>query len=182
MRGVRVFFTFGFLLVPGFGRLLKNEHVQLMWFTYCNTDRVELGSFLLAVEHYLSAQLRMPADAVESVLNPECLEALSLAVDVDGDKQVGNKPLAAPRPPYIHECGGRTVYCLAGLTSGDSLNYSFRFRRLCIWQPVSVFVGGTWGMGALPWPGDGVGGEPSNGLTRLALPRPTTLCMQCWPQ
>ena len=83
---------FSALYLFHFGRLLDNEHVQLMWFSYCNTDRVELDSFLLAVGHYLSDQLRMPADTVQAVLDPKCLDALSLAVDVNDDKQVGNQP------------------------------------------------------------------------------------------
>ena len=73
-------------------RLLANEHVQLLWFTYCSTDRVELDSFLSAVRRYLSDQLKMPADEVESVLSRKCLDALSMAVDVDGDKQVTSQP------------------------------------------------------------------------------------------
>ena len=91
--------------------------MKLMWFTYCNSDRIELDSFLSAVGHYLSDQLRMPADAVEAVLNPGCLDALSLAVDVDGDKQVGNLNQPAPCQLLIR----------------------MRLQELCVWHKACVW-------------------------------------------
>ena len=119
-QGVR---SLGVLVVSS-GRLLDNEHVKLMWFTYCNSDRIELDSFLSAVGHYLSDQLRMPADAVEAVLNPGCLDALSLAVDVDGDKQVGNFKLNQPAPCQILQL---------------NIRMRLHWQELCVWHEACVW-------------------------------------------
>ena len=76
------------------GRLLTNENVRLMWFTYCgaSSDRVALETFVMAVSMYLAEQLGMPAEAVDDVLTAECREALALALDVDGNGEVRGPP------------------------------------------------------------------------------------------
>ena len=70
--------------------MLTNEHVRLMWFTYCgaSSDRVALDTFLLAVASYLHERLSMPDHAVDGVLTPDNREALTLAVDADSDGKV----------------------------------------------------------------------------------------------
>ena len=61
-----------------------------MWFTYCgaSSDRVALGTFVLAVASYLHERLSMPDHAVDAVLTPENREALTLAVDADSNGKV----------------------------------------------------------------------------------------------
>ena len=87
----------GIVCVCQLCRLLTNKHAQLMWFTYCgaSADRVAVDTFVMAVAKYFEEQLGMPVDAVEGVLTPECREALTLALDVDGNGEVGsfNLPL-----------------------------------------------------------------------------------------
>ena len=87
-------------------RLLTNEHLKLMWFTYGGpADCVKLESFLKAVETYVQEQLGMSAEAVEGVLTPECRESLTLALDVDSNGEVGSFNLPLSR------CGVRFPSC-----------------------------------------------------------------------
>ena len=136
------------------GRLLTNEHAQLMWFTYCgaSSDRVALDTFVMAVSTYLEEQLGMPLDAVEGVLTPECREALTLALDVDGNGEVSGQP---------------AVRLLSAIASKFELgiqkpSWSARAeRRVCsavLWLCVLLESG------------DGVGGESSTGHTGCAVP------------
>ena len=74
-----------------------------MWFTYCgaSSDRVALDTFVMAVSTYLEEQLGMPLDAVEGVLTPECREALTLALDMDGNGEVNGEPAVRKRDTTV---------------------------------------------------------------------------------
>ena len=105
----------------GTTRLLTNEHLKLMWFTYgSTTDFIKLETFLKAVKMYLQEQLGMSTEAVEGVLTPECREALTLALDVDGNGEVGsfNLPLCDFRFSSC-QCNKLPVSCSCSAARGN---------------------------------------------------------------
>ncbi len=75
-------------LNKGLFKLIRNLAVRMLWNEYDMPESVAMGTFMTAIEEFLTQQLHMSAAEVDSVLSEDNRVAIASALDRDGDGKV----------------------------------------------------------------------------------------------